>query len=203
MVQIPPLVVNRNSGSTMEMWLTDHGRGQEIEVWSLRHPIRPPIIFRREPTERFSGIVRYGFEHAGTVPYSQSAKRFHVAAVWLRVHDQLHFRFFLNGQLELREATTLGERKNTSRDPPPLQTMALGQVTSGSPNAPKGLLIHQFRFSGSARYLRTFTPPDELQKNDDTLVLYHFDKDTGEVAVDLSDHHRDGKIIGARFVPAP
>ena len=202
-IQLPSFEFIRTDGSTMEMWLTDRGGDQAIELWSMRAPGRPAIVFERERTDTFTGVVRYGFERAGTVPYAQSNKRFHVAACWLRLGKEVHFRFYLNGRTELRNSATLtAEKKNTGRVPPK-HDFALGRVMTGGSDTSIGLLLHQFRLSETARYLSDFKPPAELKVNDDTLVLYHFDKDTGEVAVDLSDHQRDGKIAAARFVPVP
>jgi hypothetical protein len=57
-----------------------------------------------------------------------------------------------------------------------------------------------FRVSGKALYLTEFTPPRNLEKTADTLLLLDFSAAQGDQIPDLSGYKRHGTIVGAEWV---
>lgn len=60
--------------------------------------------------------------------------------------------------------------------------------------------IDEVRISKVARYSENFEPAPRFKPDKDTLVLYHFDEGTGNVAHDESGNQYDGKIKNAAWV---
>jgi hypothetical protein len=56
-----------------------------------------------------------------------------------------------------------------------------------------------FRVSGKQLYSQTFTPPVELTKTDDTLLLLDFSAGKGDKLPDLSGHGHHGTILGGKW----
>ncbi len=61
-------------------------------------------------------------------------------------------------------------------------------------------MIDQLRISRVARYSQNFELTTEFKRDDQTLALYRFDEDQGEVLKDHSGNGHDGKIKGAKWV---
>ncbi len=57
------------------------------------------------------------------------------------------------------------------------------------------------RISSVARYTADYKPTLDFTPDQDTIALYRFDKDTGDVLEDLSGNNHHGKITGAKWVP--
>ena len=60
--------------------------------------------------------------------------------------------------------------------------------------------ISETRLSSSVRYDKNFTPPTNLQPDEQTVALYKFDEGQGDVLTDSSGNGHHGKIIGANWV---
>jgi len=60
--------------------------------------------------------------------------------------------------------------------------------------------IREVRLSRSERYRETFTPPQILSCDEQTLALYDFDEGRGDVLKDSSGNGHHGKIDGATWV---
>jgi hypothetical protein len=60
--------------------------------------------------------------------------------------------------------------------------------------------IDEVRISNSARYTDEFEPNGQLEVDDDTVALYHFDEGQGEQARDASGNGHHGVIRDARWV---
>jgi formylglycine-generating enzyme required for sulfatase activity len=60
--------------------------------------------------------------------------------------------------------------------------------------------IDEARVSQTARYERSFTPPETFGSDADTLALYRFDEGAGDVLRDSSGNNHHGKIVGAKWV---
>lgn len=62
--------------------------------------------------------------------------------------------------------------------------------------------LHAVRISRTARYTGLkFEPTEPLAADADTLAFYGLQEGQGEILKDTSGHGRDGKIVGARWVP--
>jgi serine/threonine protein kinase len=85
----------------------------------------------------------------------------------------------------------------------PLDASPLPFFLGGNPNRDGSAVQHfngvveEVRISKSARYHGDFTPTERLEVDDDTALLYRFDRNTTDVAVDASGHGNDGMIVGA------
>ena len=63
--------------------------------------------------------------------------------------------------------------------------------------------MHEIRISRTARYDKSFSPPDVRQtfaKDEHTLALYHCSEGQGDELVDYSGNGYHGKIVGAKWV---
>ena len=50
-----------------------------------------------------------------------------------------------------------------------------------------------------ARYTADFTPQARFEPDTDTVLLYHLDEGTGDVADDATGHGYDGTIVAANW----
>lgn len=64
-------------------------------------------------------------------------------------------------------------------------------------------LIHAVRISDGVRYTETFSVPDSLEPDSNTLALYHFDAGQGTQVPDLSGHNHTCTIVDAEWVELP
>jgi|GEM_PF-6274319 len=60
--------------------------------------------------------------------------------------------------------------------------------------------IDAVRISSTARYTADFQPPQRLEADELTEVLYNFSEGDGDVLHDTSGHNRHAKIVGAKWV---
>lgn len=61
-------------------------------------------------------------------------------------------------------------------------------------------LVDELRVSSVVRYLGDFQPDSRFEKDDSTLLLYHFDEGAGTKVYDHSGHHHFGEIRGAQLL---
>ncbi len=96
-----------------------------------------------------------------------------------------------------------GQEQDTLDLAGPLDASPLPFFLGGNPNRDGSAVQHfngiieEVRISKSARYRGDFTPAERLEVDDDTALLYRFDRTTSDVAVDASGHGNDGMIVGA------
>ena len=60
--------------------------------------------------------------------------------------------------------------------------------------------IHGVRFSNVVRYTKDFTPPGELERDADTLLLLRLNEGTGSIARDSSGNGYHADIKGAAWI---
>ena len=60
--------------------------------------------------------------------------------------------------------------------------------------------VDEVRISRIARYDGDFIPARRFEADEHTLVLYHFDEGSGNVARDSSGNGHDGRIISGKWV---
>jgi WD40 repeat protein len=99
-----------------------------------------------------------------------------------------------------------GKRAGSLKLPGPVDRSSLPVCIGGSPSVDGNAIglvngiIEQIRISQSARYRADFDPDQRLAGDASTLVLYHFDEDTDDFAVDASGRGNHGWILGAEHV---
>ncbi len=143
----------------------------------------------------------------GTVAFNH---RTHIALQWNGKRLQL----FLNGRLCPGQALGRGKfdhltdfirkRLAANRSAP----MVLGNhliddwEQEGQAGQAFGGTIDAFRFSRGARYHSAFEP-QTLKPDENTVLLYDFSEGDGEILHDRSGNKHHGRIVGARWLPAP
>jgi hypothetical protein len=60
--------------------------------------------------------------------------------------------------------------------------------------------LRAFRISSKARYASDFKPPETLETDDATLVLFDTTKPHGDDLPDLSGKGHTGQLVGARWL---
>ncbi|MEQ8856991.1 SUMF1/EgtB/PvdO family nonheme iron enzyme [Gimesia sp.] len=124
----------------------------------------------------------------------------HVACQW----DGSNWRLFLNGlpcNTQKMRSIKYQRVRNIVKDCllKPLWIGGTPTEETGTSHGFEGRL-HALRVSKTERYSNPFTPADQLPLDDQTLLLYRFDQETGETIPDASPHHADGKLNGASWV---
>jgi len=118
--------------------------------------------------------------------------RTHLAGVWTR--NEL--RLYVNG-------TPVDLIKVDFHAGPTTSGLYLGGVAPGQLSHPGDRFfegtLHSVRISRGARYSAEFTPPARFDRTGDTLVLYQFDEQTGDVLNDSSGNRHHGQINGAQW----
>jgi serine/threonine protein kinase len=119
-----------------------------------------------------------------STPAPKPGVRTHIAAVRSAFNQRIYF----DGKLM---AETGCSRGNTDES---ASTFSIGSGFVGR--------IDEIRISKSVRYDQDFTLAPRLEADADTLALYHCDEDAGTTLVDSSPHHRNGRMVNVRRVPA-
>lgn len=134
----------------------------------------------------------YGYASVGANVAAEIGKPTHLAAVY----DGKNFWLFVNGKKQDSVNVTTLPHVASPHD----------FMIGADPNG-KGLphqffkgVIDEVRISKVARYNADFEPARRFAPDKDTLVLYHFDEGTGNVAHDESDNKYHGAIKGATWV---
>ncbi len=63
-------------------------------------------------------------------------------------------------------------------------------------------LIDELRISSGVRYTEAFEPAERPDADETTIALYHFDEESGDVALDSSGNDHHGRVVGAERVDA-
>ena len=176
---------------TFEMWITpqaEHGTLFQIAV--------PEGNLHAYLYEGGSGTGMYRDKPYTNVNGNrQGLKRQHLATVF----DGQNLNYFINGKL-------VGTKSNISELATPWTFQRLRIGGKLDPTASKPEFFHgrmdQFRVSTSALYVLPFTPAERLTAEADTLALYNFDENQGDILTDVTRHGHNGKIVGASWVQA-
>ena len=121
-------------------------------------------------------------------------KRVHLAVVF----DRKRVRLFVNGRLDPQ---TL---EMTEPHVPSTVDFLLGseRLFNGKRGFYFSGTLDGFRASQNARYDKTFTPPETLDPDDKTLLMYDFSAGEGTVCRDKSPFSFDGKATDIKWTPA-
>ncbi|QDV45676.1 Serine/threonine-protein kinase PrkC [Stieleria neptunia] len=130
------------------------------------------------------------YRHAQT-PRSEQGRPVHLAGVY----DGHEVCLFMDGHAMHRVKVQYEHR-------PSAQHLFLGAGNNkiNEPEAFFSGLIHFVRLSKGARYGADFQVPSRIESDADTLALYDFNEQAGDVLFDRSGNGHDGKIHNARWV---
>ena len=120
---------------------------------------------------------------------AQAGRTFHVAGVY----DGRFMRLYVDGRLQKQFRWVLGTHIKSDHD------FFVGAEPDDRDLPHKFFkgTIDEVRISSTARYTGHFDPPtQELEPDEHTLVLYHFNEGEGEIASDSSGNGRHGKLQG-------
>lgn len=173
-----------NSGTfTVEAWV----QLPEVKPSAIQHIAgdmcpRGGWSLTGEPTRAKDGTwapwfrMSYGLGQAGGSGSSFTALIWHHLAV---VKLPLKSRIWIDGKLSASSG-------NSDRYVPSPLNISLGGIFGGD--------IRAFRISSAARYLKSFEPDEQWEKDDDTLVLLDILRGDGKVVSDLSGKKHHGQI---------
>jgi formylglycine-generating enzyme required for sulfatase activity/predicted Ser/Thr protein kinase len=176
---------------TIEAWVKPEQPSRTMELISCSEMSGFALLITAGDEWGFQVFVGSNYVHA-TAPFAPeySQKRMHVAAVY----DAEEIRLFLGGVLARRIAAP-GAYKPSPKS-----------VTLGANPNPKGWISHfagqidEFRISRTSRYSGNFKPEERLAADENTVVLYHFEEEQGNVLNDSSGNKHHGKIVGAQWI---
>lgn len=110
------------------------------------------------------------------------------------VFDEDQWRLFVDGRLVLDEAI--------AEEPVPTRNPLLIGAEGGVVRQFHGK-IDEVRISSIVRYTDDYKPVERLETDEHTLALYHFNEGAGTTLYDYSGHGHHGRIVEAKWVPAP
>ena len=117
----------------------------------------------------------------------------HVAGVF----DGREIRLYIDGRRQQKsDVLELPFKPPTGANP-----TAIGAGPKGEKSFFDGT-IGEVRISKVARYTADFTPQARFEPDTDTVLLYHLDEGTGDVAHDATGHGYDGTIVAADRGPS-
>jgi len=105
------------------------------------------------------------------------------------VFDGEQVFLFVNGQLAARAA---GSGSRTSNDLP--LYIGADPDSRGNPTRPLPCALNEVRLSRQAIYLQNFTPQERLTPDDNTVLLFHMDRQLGPFLLDHSDSAAIGRL---------
>lgn len=128
-------------------------------------------------------------------------KPVHLAVV---KHNSKHY-FFFNGRKTshtFRNDRTKEYQKLTAVAPRNMTLGDLSAITGSVTGSSFTGLLHSMRLSRGRRYPNSanFTPPGQLENDQDTLALYEIEEGSGTTLRDSSGNGHHGKIVGAKWV---
>ncbi len=201
-VVIPKLRYDGSHPITLEAVVTSFARASEpirscvignVEISGVGISCKP-LDWRFNVNDGRAFDLGYAYAHSDKKP--EPDKQVHIAGVF----DGKNLTMFVDGKLQSRTGMTMAPHNASDFD------FMIGADPDGDGNPQhffKGT-IDEVRISKVARYKADFPPLKEKFKTDaDTLVLYHFDEGSGEVAKDASGNKHDGQIHGTKWVQAP
>ena len=112
------------------------------------------------------------------------------------VHDGKTLTLYVNGVKQ--------SQANRAELPAQAISVAIGPNKWGATGEQLGYhgLIREVRVSKSARYQGDFKPAERFERDNDTVILCHFDEAQGDILRDSSGNKYDYKIVGAKWVKA-
>ncbi len=116
------------------------------------------------------------------------------------VYDGSEGRLFANGKLLFRRKLSAPLRRSRGWYSSGFTIGAASFGDRGGFMAPVKAVIDEVRVSQTARYDGDYVPEPELQDDEHTVALYHFDEGQGNVLKDSSGNGHDGVINGAKWV---
>ena len=200
-IEVPKWKYAGDTPLTLEAWVRPGEMGDSINA-ELFHELSPEarkgieihrVIHDGEPHWQFQVGVGELRSFGGPAPSHRLA---HLAAVY---DGKLQISLYLDGKL------------GRPRKLPGKIIPAEGPFWIGAFWAPKNKngiaapfngTIAEVRISKVVRYDADFTPQTRLEPDADTVLLYHLDEGTGDVAHDASGHGYDAKIVAAHWLPA-
>lgn len=78
--------------------------------------------------------------------------------------------------------------------------LKIGGSDAANPFSYAAVDLMAFRLSDHVRYPETFEPPRNFDVDAQTLSLLNFSEGSGDVLKDETNHRRDGKLLGAKWV---
>ena len=121
------------------------------------------------------------------------------------VYDEKTVQLFFNGKpSENRMTQNNGEEQIDEL--PEIITYRMGTTLGKLPNIEWANSLQgdlsEIRISNIAQYTEQYQPQVQLEDDEHTVALYHFDEGTGDILKDSSGNGHDGKIVGAKWVKA-
>ncbi len=201
--------------------LSFNGAGAHVAIPGFRydgsHPLTVEVLVevRRAPSSRATvvgnksgggfavSIERGGrwffvfhagdeYHHGRSEAPVVTGKLTHVAGVF----DGRNVMIFVDGELQRRTGQASARHTASSL---PLLIGADPDDGGGTRNALDGS-VDAVRISRRARYSRDFSPPAELERDADTMLLLHLDEREGNHVIDHSGHGHHGTAVDARRV---
>ncbi|HAH44136.1 SUMF1/EgtB/PvdO family nonheme iron enzyme [Gimesia sp.] len=192
-----PFIYDSGEPITFEAWLTPDCEERPRNMEIISNAETAGFLMRLKDGTMPEFMFHDGIYYANHTNSQQigCGKKVHLAAVF----DGISIGMYVNGK---KQGLNYPVRRRHRHSPIPVHLCAnpdpalIGRPVAEKKSCFAGLL-HQCRFSRGAIYLEDFAPEKELTSHDSTLLLYHFNSDTGKVIPDLSGNGRDGKIEGA------
>ncbi|MHC4878921.1 MAG: LamG-like jellyroll fold domain-containing protein [Planctomycetota bacterium] len=194
-----PLTYDFSHPVTFEAWVTVRDATGQPVIIQRKEAAGAALALKvnRQPAwELVSRTTSGTYVGLAETPKVQTGQLTHVAGVF----DLKRLTLFVNGMKysDLRiegKPVTANDVVKYARSAAPILIGAGG----GKVHALDGF-IDEVRISRTARYTASFVPSRELQSDDDTLALYHFDEGQGTVLRDSSGNGHDGTIHGAAWI---
>ncbi|QDT35414.1 LamG-like jellyroll fold domain-containing protein [Thalassoglobus polymorphus] len=187
-VKIPTLQFDGSHSITLESYVTLHRAVGTSSIVSSQNGGGIGITTMGGDS---AGIVLAQAPSKSRAMYEQPipiGKRLHLAGTW----DQKQLKFFVDGKLVSTADAPRGQFLNG------VPHFALGAYPAGRDGFLDGI-IDEVRISRDVRYTEDFTPAPRLEKEAQTLALYHFDERAGSTLNDSSGNGHNGEIIGAKW----
>tara|TARA_R110002095_G_scaffold97122_2_gene85074 strand:+ start:82994 stop:86995 length:4002 start_codon:yes stop_codon:yes gene_type:complete len=194
-----PFVYDSGEPITFEAWLTPDCEERPRNMEIVSNAETAGFLLRLKDGTMPEFLFHDGIYYA---PHNRSrqigcGKRVHIAAVY----DGISIGMYVDGK---KQGLNYPIRRRHRHSPIPIHLCANPDpALIGRPVAEKKAcfagLLHQCRFSKGAIYLDDFSPEKRLSSNDSTILLYHFNSDSGKIVSDQSGNGRDGKIVGATW----
>lgn len=196
-IRVPRLIRRDTSPVTLEAWVRTGSRSSAkiIALWG--GPGRCQISV--SPDNWFSNdeSVTDRFLDTPCVVTGEISPWTHLAYV----ADEDEGRLYLQGKLVAKGPRLKPHRTAQFPNPPTWIGASPEPIVSKTKTQYHFLgLIDELRMSRGVRYTTDFEPETRWKPDDQTIALYHFDEQSGEVLRDSSGNGYDGQIFAARWV---
>ncbi len=196
-IRVPRLVRSDTSPVTLEAWVRTGMRSSAkiIALWGGRGRCQLSV----SPDNWFSSddSVTQRFLDTPCVVTGEISPWTHLAYV----ADEDEGRLYLQGKLVAKGPRQKPHRTAQFPNPPTWIGASPEPIVSKTKTQYHFLgLIDELRMSRGVRYKTDFEPAARWNPDDQTIALYHFDEQSGEVLRDSSGNGFDGQIFAARWV---